>query len=218
MTTEEQEPTYPSRSPAESSERTLRTLRHTVSNYVTASRMNAELLLREFGVTSEAQKKIHRIIKNLDMLQETLDELSGGNAQQILRPEASNKSSQTQPHIKKKVLIVDDASDLRGLISAALKGKGYDVIQAANGQQALAILESIEPPDLILLDLKMDEMDGPEMLDQLSAKNSRVLTQSKIAYLTGQNTPIHDKRVHRVLLKPIQLSVLMELVNNLIGT
>jgi CheY-like chemotaxis protein len=64
------------------------------------------------------------------------------------------------------VLVVDDYSDARETIRDVLEQQGYQVIEAANGQQALNILVSEALPriGLIVLDLRMPVMDGHEFL------------------------------------------------------
>lgn len=59
----------------------------------------------------------------------------------------------------KKILIVDDDEEFAKLISLELKSKGYNVILAPNGEEGFKKLKS-EKPDLVLLDIKMPEMDG----------------------------------------------------------
>ncbi|MGH2806823.1 MAG: diguanylate cyclase [Actinomycetota bacterium] len=66
------------------------------------------------------------------------------------------------------VLVVDDDPDLRMLADMQLSPQGYDVIQAADGKECIA-LASMKAPDVILLDMMMPGMDGAEVLTQLSA-------------------------------------------------
>jgi CheY-like chemotaxis protein len=58
-----------------------------------------------------------------------------------------------------RVLIVDDEADIRATVSAMLEIEGYAVAEAANGADALVAVES-DPPDLILLDMRMPVLDG----------------------------------------------------------
>ena len=58
-----------------------------------------------------------------------------------------------------RLLLIDDDDDLRVSLAEALEDAGYSVIQAENGQRALAVLET-EHPDLILLDLLMPVLNG----------------------------------------------------------
>ena len=66
------------------------------------------------------------------------------------------------------ILVVDDETKIRRLISTNLAFEGFDVVQAEDGKRALEVFNhSLNKPDLILLDLMMPEMDGMAMLKQL---------------------------------------------------
>ena len=59
------------------------------------------------------------------------------------------------------VMVVDDADDIRELICMQLRRKGYEVVEATNGEQAVE-LATLSHPGLILMDLSMPVMDGYE--------------------------------------------------------
>lgn len=67
------------------------------------------------------------------------------------------------------VLIVDDDTALRKSVAVYLEDSGFDVLQAGDGPLGLKILEN-ETPDVILLDLRMPEMDGLEFLSGVQKK------------------------------------------------
>jgi DNA-binding response OmpR family regulator len=70
--------------------------------------------------------------------------------------------------VARTVLIVDDEADVRMLVRLNLEARGFTVIQAEGGQQALDILLNSGPKiDVVLLDLNMPGMDGVEVLQQL---------------------------------------------------
>src|SRR5438270_4151354 len=66
------------------------------------------------------------------------------------------------------ILIVDDDADFRIGLRTALEMKGYQVDEAANGEEALITLAE-RPPLLVLLDLQMPVMNGREMLQRMRA-------------------------------------------------
>jgi two-component system, response regulator, stage 0 sporulation protein F len=68
--------------------------------------------------------------------------------------------------MKGKILIVDDQFGIRILLNEVLQKEGYDTFQAANGLQALEILNG-HVPDLVLLDMKIPGMDGIEILKRM---------------------------------------------------
>jgi len=67
----------------------------------------------------------------------------------------------------RKVLVVDDEIEVRHLLQEFLSDRGYAVLLASSGLEALAALE-LERPDLVLLDVAMPVMDGVETLKQLA--------------------------------------------------
>jgi len=62
---------------------------------------------------------------------------------------------------KENILIVDDEKEIRDLVEIYLKSEGYNTLQAADGQEALALLEN-NSIDLIILDVMMPKLNGIE--------------------------------------------------------
>ena len=63
----------------------------------------------------------------------------------------------------KRILVVEDNLDNRRILVYRLKRIGeFDIVEASNGEEALAIVQASPPPDLIFMDLKMPVMDGWE--------------------------------------------------------
>ncbi len=69
------------------------------------------------------------------------------------------------------ILIVDDTPDNVRLLSKLLSQRGYEIRKAINGAMALASAQA-DPPDLILLDIRMPEMDGYEVCQNLKANKA----------------------------------------------
>ena len=69
--------------------------------------------------------------------------------------------------MSKKILVVDDAPQLRKLVKTYLEQEGYSVATASDGQEALFVARH-EKPDLIILDLMMPEMGGYEFMRSYS--------------------------------------------------
>jgi len=66
-----------------------------------------------------------------------------------------------------RILVVDDDADQRRNLKRTLSAQGYEVLEAAGGDQAWGWLESNPKPDVIVLDLVMGGMDGFALLDRL---------------------------------------------------
>lgn len=83
---------------------------------------------------------------------------------------------------KKKILVIEDDAFLRTFWDARLDPLYYEVIQASNGVEGLALAKS-ELPDLILLDILMPEMNGFEFLK--IAKSEKTLKKIPIIILSN---------------------------------
>lgn len=71
------------------------------------------------------------------------------------------------------ILVVEDDSDIRELISEMLAQAGYRVVEAGNGQEALDFLRAHDGPCVVLLDLMMPVLSGPELLE-IMAEDERL--------------------------------------------
>ncbi len=83
--------------------------------------------------------------------------------------------------VAKKILVVDDQYGIRVLLNEILQKDGYQMFQAANGVQALKIVED-EVPDLVLLDMKIPGMDGLEILKRIKEIKPNVDVMMMTAY------------------------------------
>jgi CheY-like chemotaxis protein len=76
------------------------------------------------------------------------------------------------------ILVVEDHPPLRGLVAEALEAAGYRVVEAWNGQQAIAALDEHLPPAgqlcLVLLDLRLPYVSGLEVLGHLAARRALI--------------------------------------------
>lgn len=69
----------------------------------------------------------------------------------------------------RKILIVEDNDDSRELVVKVLKNKGYLMVEASDGEEALEKVTA-EKPDLILLDISLPKLDGYEVAKRLKAQ------------------------------------------------
>ncbi len=113
-----------------------------------------------------------------------------------------------------KLLIVDDETDIREFAANYFKKRKINVATAASGEEALLLLEK-ESPQLVLLDIKMEGIDGIETLRRIKQKNSAI----KIIMVTGrkpeeENTFIKCKELGAIdyIHKPLELDELEKVV------
>ncbi len=115
---------------------------------------------------------------------------------------------------KRSILVIDDDSDIRDALHDALSDEGYETIEAAGGREGLDYLRSHWMPSLILLDLNMAPMSGPEFLAEVARDAS--LSRIPVILLTA------DPRTQEMLRgttcaayqeKPVVLEKLLETIS-----
>ena len=72
-----------------------------------------------------------------------------------------------------RVLVIDDEPPIRKLLRVGLSAQGYQTVEASSGKMALELL-SEQPPDVIILDLGLPDMQGHELLRTMRARNDSV--------------------------------------------
>jgi two-component system nitrogen regulation response regulator NtrX len=85
--------------------------------------------------------------------------------------------------MKKTILIVDDEESICQTLGGILTDEGYEVVTAANGEEALGILEE-EPPNLVVLDIWLPGMDGIETLKAIKAAHPNL----QVVMMSGHGT------------------------------
>ncbi len=111
-----------------------------------------------------------------------------------------------------KLLIVDDEVDVREFAGNFFKKRKIAVLTAAGGKEALVIIDK-EKPDLVLLDVRMEEMNGIDVLKTLRGKNN----QTKVIMVTGVENGESVKEAHELgilgyIHKPLILEELEKVV------
>lgn len=72
----------------------------------------------------------------------------------------------------KRILVAEDEVALRDFVSRNLRARGFEVIEASNGFEALTIWENEEQPDLLILDVMMPRMDGLEVCRRVRERST----------------------------------------------
>lgn len=85
----------------------------------------------------------------------------------------------------KRILIVEDERDAREALKEILEIEGFKVVTAENGQVGLELLQDVEEPCLILLDLMMPVMNGWEFLEALRLQQKHVLATIPVVVVSA---------------------------------
>ena len=117
----------------------------------------------------------------------------------------------------KTIMVVDDAPSLRQVVGLALKGAGYEVVEACDGRDAAAKLDG-RKLNLIICDLNMPNMDGVGFLTHLKAQASYKFTP--VIMLTTESAEDKKNQARAAgarawMVKPFQPSKMLEAVAKL---
>jgi diguanylate cyclase (GGDEF)-like protein len=90
---------------------------------------------------------------------------------------------------KPRIIIIDDDPDIRDVLNLTLSEEGYDVLEAENGQDGVALIKN-KAPNLVIVDYNMPKMTGPELCAII--KKDILLSHLPIIMLTGKSD-VSDK-------------------------
>lgn len=91
--------------------------------------------------------------------------------------------------MRHSILLIDDNQDLQFLHKEILEMEGYRVVIALNGYEGLEALKQSSDIDLILLDVHMDKMNGPDFLIMLEETRPDIASKIPVVFLSGTDMP-----------------------------
>lgn len=118
----------------------------------------------------------------------------------------------------KTILIVDDSASLRTVVAIALKGAGYEVIEACDGRDALAKLSG-QKINLIVSDVNMPNMDGISLIKEVKQLPNYKFTPIMMLTTESQDGKKQEGKAAGAkawLVKPFQPPVLLDAVSKLV--
>lgn len=117
----------------------------------------------------------------------------------------------------KTILVVEDNVDAREMLSVILAAEGFSIITAEVGQQALNLLNR-PPPDLVITDIQMPNVDGIEMIQRMREHDEwRKIPVVVMTAFPGKHTrDAINAGANGSTGKPIQVDSLLKLVRQLL--
>ena len=130
--------------------------------------------------------------------------------------EKSSRSKRTADVERKRVLVIDDDLPLRGMLAAALRQHGFQVLLAGDGSEGQRAL-NIHHPNVVLLDLAMPNVNGWDFLQRLSETGhlGKVPIIVLSAHLRVEPQAVLQMGVSAILPKPFNLTDLIDLIEHL---
>ena len=119
----------------------------------------------------------------------------------------------SNPPTRRRLLVVEDDPDTRGAISALLTGAGYDVVGAADAEEAVDLITRGLRPRLIVVDLRLPGVSGTDLLHYIQSDHElRVIPRIIVTALRREEvTATADAIFH----KPCDLNAVLEAVRRL---
>jgi len=117
--------------------------------------------------------------------------------------------------VKKRILLADDDPGIRELLGRVLESEQYEVALAGTGREAVAQFAAY-PPDLVLLDLNMPDLDGWEAIDRIT----RTHPYTSVIVITARPKQYEQAvgmAVDALMEKPLDLPVLLEAIAGLVA-
>lgn len=117
--------------------------------------------------------------------------------------------------LKNRILVIDDSADFLVLTRTILELEDYEVYTALDGNIALKILTTKALPNLILLDMRMQDMSGPEFLAKIEVVHPEILAKVPVVFLTALDE-VPASRAVGFIKKPFDFERFLEAVRNYI--
>ncbi|MGH9315171.1 MAG: response regulator [Vicinamibacterales bacterium] len=113
------------------------------------------------------------------------------------------------------VLVVENDGPIRELAARFLSGQGFNVLMAANGLEALSLGRRIERIDLLISDVDMPHMSGPDLAHRLTDQHP----ETRVLFISGFVEDIKPQSSARAwfLAKPFTSQVLLEKVGQILS-
>jgi len=112
------------------------------------------------------------------------------------------------------ILVVEDEKNVRKLVTVNLVQRGYKVLEAENGQEAWKHLNQ-QKPALLILDIKLPDLSGWDILDELATRSENFPVMIMTAMPVDQNSVLNQyPNIVEILVKPFNTDKLIDAVQH----
>ena len=156
-----------------------REARHALRNQLNTLSIALHMFKQQIdaGYDDDAEDTFDRLVTYLEQLSQGEIDTSGNAAKE-------ERESAPRPY---RALLVEDEANEREMLAGILRMKGYEVMTAGDGIEALNYLEEHDPPDVVLIDMRMPRQDGPTTIRKIRS-NAR-FDQTKVFAVSGLLPP-----------------------------
>jgi CheY-like chemotaxis protein/PAS domain-containing protein len=190
---------------------------HQLNNQLMVLRGHLEMLEEDLEDQGRPGDRFPQLFASLERLQALGRGVMGmGRPQPVPRHGATLTSSErgqgllVAPPVQPVILLAEDEDELRAMVSESLRARGFQVIEAAHGQQALDLAsEHPDPIALLLTDVVMPGMDGVELYEALVQERPEIQVLYMSGYAERDYARLHDLAAQgRYLQKPFSIHYL----------
>ncbi|MFN3344935.1 MAG: response regulator, partial [Chloroherpetonaceae bacterium] len=167
---------------------------------------------------------VHGIVKAHDGQIEVETELGKGTTFTLMFPvlQLSKVSEREEVNTsevsgEETLLIVEDEPFMRTLLAKMLRTKGYSVLEAADGEEALTLFEKQKKQiDLVLTDMGMPNIDGYELLKRLRCMKENIKIVVMTGYIDSEQTEKLAQEKVDIISKPFDMAEMSAVIRNVL--
>lgn len=133
----------------------------------------------------------------------------------VVERESVGASRERRIDARARVLVVEDEHELRSMISLWLQSKGYEAVEAVDGNDAIELLQAGLEPDVIVLDLALPRINGRDFLAWLRSQPDH--RDVPVIVTSGEYEQLEGSDAEGTLAKPYRPDLLAQELERVLG-